>query len=277
MMLRRFCSWLSAAVRWRSNDRLLDDELRSCLDILTAEKIEEGAPPSQARRLATLELGGVEGVRASVRDRRPGARVHGWIWDIRYAVRGMRRNRTFVLTNGFVIALCVALITSDFAVLDAVVLRRLPVPEPERLVLINEVRPDLPVGISALTAPLLDEIRRRTEDATHVFGFSGLTLGIGSGDTVRRGRVFGVSGDYFAALGAAPALGRLFGRDETEAVAVISHELWRTAFAAAPDVIGRVYQLGTMAVPIVGVTQPNFVGTQPDSSWDVIMPATNRF
>lgn len=271
-MLKSLRTWLRHLLRPRAIERSLDDELRACVDILAAEKVKSGEPAEDARRLALIEIGGVEGIKERVRDGRSGTRLEAWAWDTRYALRAIRRNWVFALTNALLIALCVALTASNFAVLDAVAIRRLPVPQPERLVLINEIRPDLPVGTSALTAPLLDEIRRRTDDATHVFGFSGLTLGIGSGEAVRKGRVFGVTGDYFAALGATPQLGRLFARDEAEPVAVISDALWRTVFDADANVVGRIYQLGTMSVPIVGVTKPDFVGTQPDSSWDAIVP-----
>jgi predicted permease len=271
-MLKRIRNWFGALFDLRSRDRALDAELQACVDILTAEKVRTGIPATEARRLALVELGGVQHVTQQVRDARPAARLDAWMWDLRYAFRALRRHRAFATTNVVLIAVCVALATTAFAVLDAVVLRRLPVPHPEQLVLINEIRTNTAVGTSALTMPLLEEIRRRTADTTQIFGFSGLTLGIGRDGDVRKGRVIGVSGDYFEALGAKPALGRLFGRDESQAVAVISDRFWRTAFGADPQIIGRAYQIGTMAVPIVGVTTPDFVGTQPDSAWETIMP-----
>jgi predicted permease len=272
-MIPTLRSWFRNVLRQSAVETSLDDEMLACVEILTADKITAGIAPAEARRQALLEIGGVESVKARVRQVRRASAFSSLVYDCRAAIRSLRRHAGLSTTNVALIALSVAFASTIFAVLDAVVLRRLPVPNPEQLVLISEVRPDVPSGRQALTAPLLDELRRYgSPDITHLFGFSGLTLAVGSGDAVRPGRVFGVSGDYFAALGARPAIGRLFGPDEREPVAVISSVLWQAAFGSDPGVLGRAFQLGAVSVPIVGVTTPQFVGTQPDSAWEAIMP-----
>lgn len=270
--MTRLRSWFRNVLRRSSVDVSLDEELRACLDILIAQKVERGAAPAEARREALLEIGGAEIVKERVRDLRIGGSLGPFLYDTRSAFRLMRRNPLLAGTSTLLIALTVGLACTVFAVLDAVVLRRLPVPNPERLVLVKAVEPNSPTGLTHLTRALFDDLQRRPHGASHLFGWSGLLLPLTIDDVLRPGRIFGVTGDYFVALDARPAVGRLFDADEQDMIAVISHELWRTEYGSDPAVVGRTLHLGTTPVTIVGVTEPRFVGTQPDSPWDAIMP-----
>src|ERR1700761_3757336 len=113
----------------------LDEELRSYADMVADEKIAAGIPPSEARRTTLADLGGIEQVKQSVRDRRTGAALELLWQDVRYALRQLRRNRAFTLTA--VITLGLGATTAIFSAVYALLLRPLPYPDADRLVFVS--------------------------------------------------------------------------------------------------------------------------------------------
>jgi len=103
----------------------LDQEVRSHLELLIAEKIREGKPPHEAQRAARIELGGVEQVKEQVRDSRTGAFLDSLLQDLRFAQRQMRRSPGFALTAVLILALGIAANVIVFGVLQSLVLRQL--------------------------------------------------------------------------------------------------------------------------------------------------------
>src|SRR4029079_12591321 len=153
----------------------LDEELRACVEILTAEKIEAGLCPAEARRQALLETGGIASVTARALGG-PGVLERGgprggrgraargadrFFWDLRHAMRMLRRHPLLTITSVVLIAVSVCLACSSFAVLEAIVLRKVPIPEPDRVVSIIEVKPQQFGNRGALTAGLVSQIRAR--------------------------------------------------------------------------------------------------------------------
>lgn len=199
-----------------------------------------------------------------------------WIWpwlehllqDIRFAFRLLFRNPFFSATSIILAATTIGLACATFSILYSTVLRKLPVPNPEQLVLVSGVGER---GREAPTASLFDALEKERRCIARIFGYRGTILQVGLGSAMRSIPVCGIRGDYFGTQGAIPQLGRFFDSGEDQAGAVVSDHLWRQDLGGAPDVIGRYITLGTTQVPIIGVARPEFRGMEPYVDWQIIL------
>src|SRR5687768_4463686 len=139
--MSRFRSVWRNLLHRRRVERDLDDELGGILELLVEEKVRGGLEPARARRAAAVELGRVESLKEQVRDVRAGAFWDGLVRDTRHALRLMRRSPAFATFAVASLALGIGATGAMFSLFDAIVLRTLPVPEPERLVVASFGRP----------------------------------------------------------------------------------------------------------------------------------------
>jgi len=149
-MPKRILSLFRNLFRKRAIEQALDDELRSTLEVLTQEKIEQGLSQATARREALIEIGGIEHVKEEVRAVRAGHYVEVFAGDIRYGLRQLRRNRSFTALAALTLALGIGGTAAIFSVVNGILLQPLPYSHPEKLV---EVGLDLP-GINQFNWPL---------------------------------------------------------------------------------------------------------------------------
>ncbi|HKT48742.1 MAG TPA: ABC transporter permease, partial [Candidatus Angelobacter sp.] len=182
--------------------------------------------------------------------------------DFRYGLRMLVRKPTFTIVAVLTLALGVGANTAIFSIVNAVLLRSLPFPNPDRLVRIFFNNPGVGLRGVRFSVPELDDLRTQTdvfEDVSViVFGPTNLT-GVKQPEHLE---MMEVSPNYFSMLGATPELGRLFGHQDFALgfapVVVISDALWRRSYGADPGVLGRSLRLDNDLYTIVGVLSPGF-------------------
>ncbi len=260
--------------RKTQSDPELNAELRYHLDRLIRDFIAAGMEPAKAQRLARLEFGGIEQVKEECRD------VRGrWLADIgqdlRYANRTLARSPGFLVVSVLSLALGIGANTAIFSLIDAVMLRSLPVQAPERLVQITRLRPDGKPGV--VSYPLFGYFRNNlksiSDSAVELSADRAITMD-GAEELVPAEMV---SGTHYSLLGMEPSAGRLLQPADDElapasAAAVISYRYWQRRFGLDSNVIGKTFTLQDKVFTIVGVTPPRFEGTRPGRDPDITLP-----
>ena len=263
---------------WRRDraEQALSQELQAYLDLSAADKMRDGVSEAEARRLARLELGGVEAVKERVRRERHG----GWLdeagRDVRYALRMLARTPSFTAVVVLTLALGIGANTAIFSVVDPLLLRWLPVREPHQLVrvaLTSRDGPDNPFG--GLSYAIVAMLAEQREVFEGVGGFSAWRLDVGPSDAVTRVPAAIVTGGFYRTLGLEPRAGRLLMPSDdapgAPPVAVISDGYWERQYGRSPDAIGRSLLIDGRAVPIVGVTPRGFVGATVGATADITL------
>lgn len=195
--------------------------------------------------------------------------------DFRYAVLQLRRSPGFAGVAALLIAVGIAASMQMFALVDAVVLRTLPVRDPQSLVQMFEIHPVVPpqayFGIG-----LLEEMQEHSRTMTDVVGQIEMTAPAEHGGAVERIHPWRVSDGYFQALGVSAALGRMLTNGD-DRVAVLSHDYWVRAFGANPKVIGQTIRLYSRPFTIVGIAPESFTGTVIDSGPELWIPGRSSY
>ncbi|MGH9370587.1 MAG: ABC transporter permease, partial [Vicinamibacterales bacterium] len=264
---------LRSLLRPSRSDAEMQQELALHVEQLTREYVSAGMSESDAYRAARLEFGSPESIKEQCRDTRRVTLVQDVFKDLAYAFRLFTKSPGFTLTAVLSLALGIGANTAIFSLVDAVLLRRLPVQEPGQLVEVSRE------GGRTLSYPMYEAIRDRNEVFSGILltsaGRFGASLSVG---TVNAGDVqlSPVSGDYFAVLGVSPVLGRALTEEDLPAsnAAVISYPLWQRAFAGDPDVLGRTMRMGRSDYTVVGVAPAGFTGVLTGQSIDVWVPIT---
>jgi predicted permease len=252
----------------------VDDELRYHRDRLIDDYMAAGMDRQTAERRAFLDFGNVAAIEEQVRDVR-GRWLADLAADLRYALRGLRRSPIFTAIAVVSLALGIGANAAIFSVVNAVMLRKLPVAEPGRLVILGRVGED---GRPLFVPYRLFEITRdRLTSVSGVFaaGTSDQTAVIDGEDELVSFDM--VSGTYFDVLGVRPAAGRLLSSRDDDAgagtpAAVISDSYWSRRYGRSGDALGKQVVLRDRTFTIVGVAPPGFRGIRPDRSPDLFVP-----
>lgn len=262
---------------WNRMERELTSELAHHMHELTAEYERRGHSHAEAVRMAKREFGGSDQVKESCRDERRWAWMFGIWQDAGFAVRQMRRSPGFALTAVLTLALGIAANVIVFGVLQAMVLRSLDVPRPDRLMTLGPTERAFPV-LSYLEV-------RDVRDSNTVFSAVAADVvqnfGLEANNVTRPVWGYEVTGQYFEAVGIQPFLGRLLQRADDDhpgaaAAAVLSWPAWKGQFGADPDIVGKTVRINKHPYTIVGVTPQGFYGTEKFLQPDIFVPMANE-
>jgi putative ABC transport system permease protein len=268
-MLTDFWFRLRAILGFGAGDRDLDDELAFHVDREIDKLAAAGLSRREATRRAHLAFGGVEQVKEHYRDTR-GIRPAEWLFDIaretRHAVRMLAKTPAFTAVAVLSLALGIGANAAMFSVVDAELLRPLPVPRAAAVVTIGTDGPD--DRGSGVSYPNYRDLRERSRSFEGVVAYRRSTLAtFARSHTETRQLYMGmlVSDNFFDALGVQPALGRKFTPEEgavpgRDAVVVLGHDFWTNALAADPSVLGRTILLNGIDFTVIGVAPQSFTG-----------------
>ncbi len=291
-MFLRLRSFLTA---WIGRDRfedVLDEEVRFHLEACTEELVRAGVPRREAARRARVQFGSIERAKDDCRRAR-GLRLTDELEQVVANVRfGLRMLlRTPVVTGVAVLSLALGIgpNAAIFSVFNQVLLRPLPVVEPERLVNL-EAPPPKPGATTVGPAgghdeifsyPMFRDLQRGQDVFTDIAAHRNFSVHVGYGGRTIDGQGLLVSGSYFPVLGLAPAAGRLLG-PESDApigghpIAVLSHAFWQAELGGAPDVVGDALVVNGQPLTIVGVAPAGFESTTLGLRPLIFVPITMR-
>src|SRR5262245_36887742 len=198
--------------------------------------------------------------------------------DLRFGVRMLMKSPGFGLAAVFSLALGIGANTSVFSLLDALLLKPLPVKQPEQLVIVGTQAPDQPGRVSSsYSYPVFREMREKNSVFSDMFARAGLQMSLSSGGQTERVLGEVVSGNFFSALGVNPLLGRLLTEEDDQTpggspVAVISFNFWQRRFGADPQIVGQTISLNSYPFTIIGVAPQGFHGVEVGAAPDVRIP-----
>ncbi len=261
----------------RSNfEKGMDDELLFHIESRAEELLRAGHAKEEARRLARIEFGGLEGYQDRCRESR---RIHlfdDFVNDARYAARVLAKNPGFTVVAVLTLALGIGANTAIFSLIDTVMLRMLPVRQPEQLMLLKRHNPKFGDPSSSLTYKLWEQVREHQDVFSGAFAWSDERFNLSSGGAVNYANGTWVSGDYFSTLGLQPALGRFITPADDApgcaGAAVLSYGFWQQHFGGDPKAVGGLLALENHSFPIVGVAPQGFYGMEVGQKFDVAIP-----
>jgi predicted permease len=251
----------------------LDDELRDHLERQIEMHMRAGLSPTEARAAALREFGNVASIQEQVRDMRRVGWIEDFTRDVLYGFRSMRRAPGSTAVAALSLACAVGANTAMFSVVNALLLRGLPVSAPQELVELGTQITGPPGNFSH---PLYERVRNESLAFSDLIAVSSPTMQVEMGeDRTASGKL--VSGNFFAALGVGPMLGRVLTpeddrRDAPGSVTVIGYGLWQREFGGDRAVIGKTLRAGRAALLIVGVLPREFTGLTVGRSDDFYAP-----
>jgi len=287
-LLRTLGSGLRSLFRKEQVNQELDEELGEYLEMAADEKMKQGMSRQDALRAVRLEGGSLDGTKEIVRS-------GGWesvvdtLWrDLLFAARMLRKSPGFTLVAMLTLALGVGGNTAVFSVMNTVLLRYLPLPNPRQLVFLR--LPDGPPdGLSttgdddrSFSYPVFEALRKEHAVFSDLMAYVPLAVDkvavrIGQDPEEAEGDM--VSGNFFSGLGVSFTRGRGFAlEDETAhaSVVVLSYSYWTTRFGRSPSAIGQTIYVKGVPFTVIGVTAQGFYGVEPASSTDFWIPLQSR-
>jgi putative ABC transport system permease protein len=250
-MTRPF-SILRNLTKGRQLDEDLERELSSCVDLLAAEKERSGIGPAQARRAALIELGGVEQNKEGVRAVRAGAAIGQLFADVRYAVRGIRRNPGFSAVVILSIALGIGVNSTAFSSVRWLILQPFPFADVDRIVTVWSAA-EKSGGRDPVSAADFFDLADTSRSFESIAAWRRWDAAMtGSGEPLHvRGQL--VTQAFFTVLGVKPWAGRGFKNDDIADEVVVSYAFWKTRLASSPEAVGQTIELNRKSYTMIGI------------------------
>ncbi len=238
----------------------LDEELRSYAETVTQEKIAAGISPTEARRTTLADLGGIEQLKQSVRDRRTGTGLESLLQDIRYGLRQMRTSPGFAITVIVTLALSIGITAAVFSVLYAMLIRPLPYHHPDSIVALDTRSAS--GGSQAASFPEYVDWRRMSHGFSELAGYTNFgTIGLETSSGPVALHVVEGTDNFFDVFGVHPIAGRTYlpgeDVDGKNNIVVLSYETWQQDFGGQ-NVIGHSIHLDGMPHVVIGVMPAGF-------------------
>ena len=271
-------------------DAELDEEVRDYFERARDDLVSQGLTPAEAERVARRELGDLGKARETLRSYGWENQVDAGFGDFRHSLRRLRQSPGFSAVVAATLAVGIGVNVALFSLVEQILLRPLPVAEPERLVNLVDpgvdlgyVGPGLTFGSIAgngnhvFSYPMFRDLEARQSPFSGVAAHRLFDANISIGDSARRVTGFFVSGSYFPVLRLKPALGRLLGTNDDgvdgEAdAAVLSYAYWQRELAGDSAVLGRKLTVNGRPLTIVGVAPRGFHGTTMGARASVFVP-----
>jgi len=250
----------------------VDEEIQFHLEREVEANVAAGMPRAEAKRRAAIAFGSRERAREACREERPSFALESLARDARYALRGVWRNPGFSTVAVLTLALAIGANATIFSLIDQALMRALPLPDPQRLVVLSfggarsghlhSEGGDTPGHVHEFSYPMYRDLRDRNTVLSGLVAEEPVSLGVTWYNRAEQVDAEMVSGNYFQTLGVRPAVGRVFDADDESAsganpVAVLSFDYWRTHLAETP-VAGRTIEVNGKPFTIVGVAAPGF-------------------
>ena len=241
-------------------DAQMDEEMRSHIEMQTQENMESGMKPEEARYAALKQFGWVESIKETCREQR-GLPWLETLWqDVGYGARVLRKNPGFTAVAVLTLALGIGANTAIFSVVNAVLLRPLPYPEPSQLVQLRVEGTGSPNAVIG-SIPFV-EVKAQSQSLARIAAYTGGDMnltGYGSAERIVAGAV---TADFFPLLGVQPASGRNFTREEDTPngpkAAILGHDFWQSRFGGEAEVLGRAITLNEQSYTVVGILPAHF-------------------
>jgi predicted permease len=260
--LKSFAVRFRTLLRRRQLEADLDDELA----------FHKAMGESNRKADGTRRFGNVTRLKEQCREQWTFPLVETLLDDVRYAVRRVRKSPAFSLITIVVMAFGIGANAAIFSLMDAAMLRLLPVRQPEELV---GVTPTNSPG-QVLPVPIWEALRDREDIFSSLFAWSQMTLNLARAGQARNVDGLFVSGDYFTALGVGAAVGRVLTANDDfrgcPGAAVLSYPFWQTQFGGDPHTVGQIITVNGYPLQVVGISAAGFFGVVTGNKFDVAIP-----
>jgi predicted permease len=279
-------SWLQRLFARRRMERDLDKELQFHFESQVADKVRIGISEIEARRLTRLEFGAIEQIKEDCRESRGTLWLESIVQDVRYGLRQLRKSPGFTFIAILSLTLGIGANTAIFTLLNAILLRPLPVQSPRELLLFGDGNAQgstssVPDGSWDLFSDsLFHDFRQKDTSFSGIAGVDSTqfeTKASIAGAAYQTTHVNLVSGSYFSVLGVPAFLGRTIGESDDSAegagpVAVASYSWFQRQFGGDPSALGKTVRIQSHDYTLVGVSRPGFYGFTVGQSTDLWIP-----
>jgi len=277
--VHEFSLRLKALFQKRRLDREMADELAFHQAMLKDKLIRDGVAPHEAQHAARLRFGSQARWHERLRELWQFGWLENFARDVRFSFRVLRKSPGFTATAILTLALGVGANTTIFSIVNGLLLRPLPVPESNRLVVFGMSRGFPNLGYS-FSVPMFRALEDRHESFSSVFAFATFSRAQVKGSNgMETARAALVSGDYFSGLETPPLMGRVLTRaDDAKGgnpdgfAAVISEGFWQRWFNRTPEIVGQKLRVNNTLFTVVGVTPKRFIGADPLERPEIFVP-----